>query len=120
VLLDQPKTLDAHYLCVEGIGIKSAKIGDKLNFSNLQQFNEFITLIDVAKSEKVMNHITNISVSDIDNITFLYDNKFKVNFGDDEEADRKFQYLISVSKSEQRKGSIQFDMDAGKTYFSAD
>jgi len=119
MLLEQPKELDAHYFCVEGIAIKASKVGEKLIFKNPAQFRALVTLVDEAKSAKVASCISNIDVSNIDNITFLYDNKFAVNFGGVEEAERKIEYLVSVSKSEQRKGSIRFDMEDGKTYFAA-
>jgi len=120
LLLEEPKVLDAHYLCVEGFKIKSAKVGEKLTFKDPSQFKSLVTLEDAAKSAKVMSHISKINVADVDNITFEYDNKFVVNFGDVQEAGRKIEYLVSVSKSEQRTGSIRFDMDKGKTYFAAD
>lgn len=120
IVLETPTQLDAHYICVDGIEVNSGKIGEKISLKNEKQFEAFVAVLGAAKSQKIADQLSQFNVTDPENIVFVYGGRITVNFGDIEEAERKMMYLAAVGNSEQRRGSVRFDMDAGKTYFSAE
>ncbi len=120
IVLETPNKLDAHYPCVDGIEVEKGEIGQKIVLKKPTQLKAFVAVMDAAKSQKIAVDLSEVNVKDPENIVFLYQGRITVNFGDDSEAERKMMYLAAVGNSEQRNGSIRFDMDNGKTYFTAE
>ncbi len=123
-VLEQFAACPEDHVALSGLSVVTAAVGEKLEFGENGEdaFSAAKEIVGTAQQQEILENISNLDVSDLSNITFIYGGKYTVKFGSHLDAEQKMIYLKNVvsdgSVQMASSGSIQFDIDAGKAFFA--
>lgn len=106
----------ADAISVTGINILEPKVGNIIESDNATKKMYLIDLLQAIYENDAEDKITEINITSIANITFDYDGRFTVNYGDGGDGGEKFGNMVAVINNQlepNMKGSIEFDSDGG-------
>ena len=99
--------------------IKSYKVNEVLGFADSKQAEIYKTLITTLKGSVFADILTNIDISDANNISFTVNNQFTVKLGDISELDYKVNNMATEgynSPESSKKGTFDVSITKGKGY----
>lgn len=112
-----PGKIEGKYFKITGLPVDSYKIGHAVNFkeggtlSDLIDFNDILLENDKNTQLKLYPEITEIDLSEINNIVINFNSRITVNFGDLENADYRINFvkqLLEKNIPAGQKGMLDF------------
>ncbi len=86
--------------CITGVKIKSAKSGKELQTENSRIPEIMAQILKVSEENGLIPNIVSIDISNINSITFNYDNRITVNCGSAVDMDRKMRLFAETVHNE--------------------
>lgn len=106
---------------VEGLNLTNSTLGYTADVDDKEKSKELIKCLEVISKEGLENSINNISVEDVNNITFTYENRLDIVCGSTLDFDVKIKMLKKALNSktlaENSKGEIDLSI-TGKAIYS--
>lgn len=106
---------------IEGLNLLASIPGYKVETDDDEKFKELIKCLDVISNEKLEKNINDISVEDVNNISFTYENRLDIVCGSTLDFDVKIKMLKKALNSktlaENSKGKIDISI-TGKAIYS--
>ena len=101
IVLDENSATDMEAIpCITGVKIKSATLGKPLQ-SEKEAIPEVISqILKISEENEILGYIISIDLSDLNNITFNYDNRITVNCGTAIDIDRKMRLFNETIHNE--------------------
>lgn len=95
---------------ITGLSITNISVGNQLKIEDQEKFDIVISCLDEMNKIDILNKITNISVADITNITFNYENRLDAICGSSADLPQKLRFFKSAINSnrltENARGTI--------------
>lgn len=103
-------------ILVSGIELKNPEIGKIIEADNSTKTEYLIELLQTIYESDASDKVTELNISSIANISFDYDGRFTVNYGDGGDGGAKFKKMVEVVNNQLKshiKGTIEFDSEGG-------
>lgn len=106
----------ADTILITGIELTQPAIGNNINADNSTKTTYLIELLRTIYENDAADKVTELDITSIANITFDYDGRFTVKYGDGGDGGAKFEKMVEVVNSQLKshiKGTIEFDAEGG-------
>lgn len=94
-ILEKPENVPE----IVGLSVANTQAGEQLKIDDADKFNIILTCLDEMRKIDILKGVKNISVADISNISFNYDNRLDVICGSGVELSKKLAFFKSAINS---------------------
>ena len=106
---------------VTGLSVTNVTVGEKLNIEESDKFDILVECLDIMKKIDILSGVRSISVADVSNITFNYEDRLDAICGTSVDLEKKLSFFKSAVNSsrltENSRGTIDLTT-AGRVIYS--
>ncbi len=95
-VLERMAEAPSNYVLVRGLALSEAVTGEKLVAENTYDFNALVNILKDVKYNELTEIITEMDLSDINNITMSTRTGFYIEFGQAEKVSNKILWILAV------------------------
>lgn len=104
-----------------GLNLQKYFIGEKINIDESDKSDIILVCIDILEKYELLKDVNNISVEDVTNVSFVYQNRLTVKCGSSLDLEKKIQFFNAVLKNgrlaDNERGTLDISK-SGKTIYT--